>query len=143
MGTESVLNAAVQSLADVAEAAPSTASSMPPLTASASDLLRMLQVIEGEILPKTAQGVSVGNKVVQHTPIHVLGQCCPDGRCMYDQRLMPSCTGVWCGGAGAGARDRCRRHQPRDGVPAVPRRGVCYPAMGGADTGRGPRRFCR
>ena len=34
----------------------------PELTASAQELIRMLQVIEDEILPKTAQGVAAGNK---------------------------------------------------------------------------------
>ena len=35
----------------------------PELVASAQELMRMLQVIEGEILPRTAKGVAAGNKV--------------------------------------------------------------------------------
>ena len=34
----------------------------PELVASAQELMRMLQVIEGEILPRTAKGVAAGNK---------------------------------------------------------------------------------
>ena len=35
----------------------------PELVASAQELMRMLQVIEGEILPRTAKGVAAGHKV--------------------------------------------------------------------------------
>ena len=44
---------------------------LPALTASASELMRMLQVIEDEILPKTRLGVAAGNKASAYPwPVH-------------------------------------------------------------------------
>ena len=39
------------------------AAALPALSASSAELLRMMQAIENEILPKTREGVAAGNKV--------------------------------------------------------------------------------